>query len=383
MITAQIPFKVPLGLCGSLSGSQWGDSPAGKHYSLKSQVQDLALRLTDFLSIHSICHYKLILDWSWIHPKQNQLNSYAMEANRTIVHHLNNQKIQVTVVLSHLNEPEWMKKKGWAHISAVENYLTYARACMVEMAEYARDWISFQEINYHPDLLPLYGLVTEKSLQGHPAVVFKNLIAAHAKIYDLIKTRGNELNRVGLGIHLQPVVPTNPLRFKDVKICKRWNDLVNFGFLNIWNSHSDLPIEIQSNFQSLKSSLDFLSCSLFASIEGYENNQQIRFQKTHCGFPVGLAGWRLDPKCLDLCLDKLSSVPIPVNLDLPVNSETPKNALFQNTQVINEVQSYQNHLEGMVLWPLNRANLVRPGFLYPLFETPRKLQKTFEPGGVV
>lgn len=196
---------------------------ACNHYNLYEE---------DFDLVKSLNHnaYRFSIEWSRIEPKENEWDYNQITHYRKVVKALKDRQIEPFVTLWHWTLPLWLRnKKGLEAKNFPFYFCRYALKMVKELSD-VNFWITLNEPEVYCNMCFLKGEwpPQKRNILSYLRAL-KNLIAAHKKSYQLIKTNFPNVN---IGIAKNNVYfqnPNSPL-FNLVKNIANW--WRNLYFLN-------------------------------------------------------------------------------------------------------------------------------------------------------
>ena len=184
---------------------------AGKacdHWNLYSEDIDLIKEL-------GVSHYRFSLEWSKIEPVRGQFNQDALDHYSTVVDELIKSKIVPVITLHHFTNPIWFDELGGFEIE--KNIQIFEDFCEKVFSEYSDRvgiWCTINEPAVYSVMGYFQGVFPPGKKNPQLATeVLKNLLVAHTRVYNKLKTLANGSScRIGL---VKNIMQFDPYR--------RWN----------------------------------------------------------------------------------------------------------------------------------------------------------------
>jgi len=134
--------------------------------------------------------YRFSIEWSKVEPEEGKFDEAALQHYADVCDELQRQGIEPVVGLHHYTDPIWfVQKGGFEKEENIENYVTFAQKVFEKLKDKARIWITFNS----PDAYAIKGYMQammppfkkDWQLMG---LVFKNVLEAHVRTYQALKT---------------------------------------------------------------------------------------------------------------------------------------------------------------------------------------------------
>ena len=196
----------------------------------------------DLISQIGVSHYRFSVEWSKIEPFPGEYNQEILDHYSRMIDLLIEKKITPVITLHHFTHPLWFDRIG--AFEKEENLSYFISFCERVFKEYS-DKVSFWCTINEPAVVATQGYFTGLFPPGKKspqlaAIVLKNLLEAHVRVYRLLKGMKNGSNvKIGLVKNINQFEPW-----------RRWH---LFDWLISW--------AVNSFFN--RSSLDFLRIGIY------------------------------------------------------------------------------------------------------------------------
>jgi len=132
--------------------------------------------------------HRLSLEWARIEPQKNEWDEEALHHYYHVLKFLKEQGFKTFVTLHHFTNPVWVADQGgWVNKTTIQDFQDYAGKVAQSLGQYIDYWITVNEPNLYADLGYLTGKFPpfKRSLLKAQRV-YKNLLRAHNKVYQMI-----------------------------------------------------------------------------------------------------------------------------------------------------------------------------------------------------
>ncbi len=182
--------------------------------------------------------FRYSIEWSRIFAGENEINFKALKKYRRITDRLKESGIEPVITLHHFTNPIWFSRKGgWLRRENMDYFLRFVEV----IAEHFQDVKFFITIN-EPNVYAFRGYMEgywppeEKSI-FKALKVMNNMIYAHKRAYEILKSHGNPMVSIAQNIMvLEPAWKWSPIHW----ILSAFSDyMFNWYFLDRLRNHLD------------------------------------------------------------------------------------------------------------------------------------------------
>ena len=169
--------------------------------------------------------YRLGVDWSRFQPENGSFNNAAMDHFRGMLNSLRKKKIRPLLTLNHFAHPIWWAKKGgWTREENIEDFIKFIDFIVENTGDLVSEYITFNEPNVYWLLAYMGGIwpPANSGISGYinGMKVLRNMVIAHCRIYDRIKTIHSQKSFsnpvISIAQHIRVMDPKNPGNLLDV-----------------------------------------------------------------------------------------------------------------------------------------------------------------------
>ena len=182
--------------------------------------------------------FRYSIEWSRIFAGENEINFKALKKYRRITDRLKESGIEPVITLHHFTNPIWFSRKGgWLRRENMDYFLRFVEV----IAEHFQDVKFFITIN-EPNVYAFRGYMEgywppeEKSI-FKALKVMNNMIYAHKRAYEILKSHGNPMVSIAQNIMvLEPAWKWSPIHW----ILSAFSDyMFNWYFPDRLRNHLD------------------------------------------------------------------------------------------------------------------------------------------------
>ncbi len=182
--------------------------------------------------------YRFSPEWSRIQPERKYFDENALEKYSRMTDRLLDMDITPMLTLHHFTHPAWFHAwSPWHHPGSVEMFCHYAEKVIGKLGDRIQLFITFNEPLVW--LLAAYGdgkfPPGEKNL-NHLMEALKNILLAHAEVYDMIKHRNPEAE-TGIAKNFIIFAPDRSWHPLDRGLFSRVNDFYNKLLLRVFETN--------------------------------------------------------------------------------------------------------------------------------------------------
>ena len=252
--------------------------------------------------------YRFSISWARIFPDDSgKINENGMNFYKNLTDELLKAGIEPMCTLYHWDMPMWLYEKGgWEKEENIEYFVKYAEACVGELSDRIKYWITFNEPECFVDaayhwggLAPFLNLDMEQV-----DAVTRNVMLAHGKA--VVKMRQAAKHPIMIGTAPAACI-TSPVdespeeierarvsSFENDRQCisSWWSDPVFLGKRQVgrdYLSDEDLKIICQP--------LDFYAFNMY-NADGYGAERNKANPRAYPGYPRTTMDWPITPECL-------------------------------------------------------------------------------------
>jgi len=212
--------------------------------------------------------FRLSVEWARIEPKPDDFSEAALNHYENVLKELRKRNLKVCLTLYHWVLPKWFADKGgWTTDDSVYRFREFVRRVVFRLYQYVDLWVTLNEpicpilSSYVAGLFP-----PEKRNPILAAVVYKNLLKAHAAAYEIINEAANSLGDrrrplIGIAMALADVEPKNPKNLLDRTLHDIMRFMHNRAFLQA--IHTGLPFGIGEQIPGLKGTFNYIGANYY------------------------------------------------------------------------------------------------------------------------
>ena len=239
----------------------------------------------DFNMLRELNHnaHRISLEWSRFYPETpEELNKGAVEHYHKVLDKLIELGIEPFVTTFHFTLPLWFAKRGGFEKNTNIKY--YERFCELLAKEYKGKIKCWNTIN-EPSVYTFMSYYLEefppaKNNLIEALTVLKNLMKAHAKVYNIIKSEDDK-NQVGIVKHMASFVAKNTKNPFDRMASSITDWVFNGSLINaIKTGDIAFPLGVFESYDYIKNSSDFIGLNYYTRKFCTLNNLGGSFTKT-------------------------------------------------------------------------------------------------------
>ncbi|KAK0062667.1 lactase-phlorizin hydrolase [Biomphalaria pfeifferi] len=227
-------------------------STIAKHFDSST---DIAKDISDLLSIKAE-HYYFTITWTRLLPtgKAGGVSLTGLNYYSTLIDQLLDAGIFPAVAINQWDYPNVLKTKGWAESSMIDEYIFLARTCFEHFGSKVKYWTTFSTPEYTP-------FTEQVSSDGQRYTIYKNLLLAHAKAYQLYINEFKATQKGFVGISLAPILAV-PRNYRDPSHALSAERLTEYSFglfadpIYLSGDYSDTVKKIGGSYLSPLSELE-------------------------------------------------------------------------------------------------------------------------------
>ncbi|KAK6982460.1 lactase-phlorizin hydrolase [Biomphalaria glabrata] len=216
---------------------------------------DIAKDISDLLSIKAE-HYYFTITWTRLLPtgKAGGVSLTGLNYYSTLIDQLLDAGIFPAVAINQWDYPNVLKTKGWADSSMIDEYIFLARTCFEHFGSKVKYWTTFSTPEYTP-------FTEQISSDGQRYTIYKNLLLAHAKAYQLYINEFKATQKGFVGISLAPILAV-PRNYRDPSHALSAERLTEYSFglfadpIYLSGDYSDTVKKIGGSYLSPLSELE-------------------------------------------------------------------------------------------------------------------------------
>jgi len=182
-----------------------------------------------------VSYYRFSIEWSKIQPELDIFDNDAIKHYSDMINILIDNKITPVLTLHHFTHPIWFDRiGGFEKEENIKLFVNFCKKVFLEYSNRVKYWCTINE----PAVVATQGYFTGifppgKTNSQLSAIVLKNLLEAHVRVYRLLKDMNNGSDtRIGLVKNINQFDPMRRWNILDWFICYFTNQFFNYSSVN-------------------------------------------------------------------------------------------------------------------------------------------------------
>ena len=341
--------------------------------------------------------YRFSIEWSLIEPEEGKFDNEAIEHYKNLIDELIKNGITPMITLHHFTTPNWFHEKGsFEKEENIDYFVRFSSFVFNQFSNKVNLWCTINE----PAIYSFVGYVLGRFPPGEVDLqkagdVLKNLLIAHTKVYEKLKSLPNGQNsKIGIVHNILKFEPYNSWNPIESIPCSYLSDITSNAVVEFFKTgyfNFYIPLKAYTTYENFDPKLDFVGLNYYSHplLKMQISYSEPLYSSCYEGQEMSDYTFRLYPEGLYRAIEEISAFNVPIYITengIPDNNDT-KRSVFINRYLYALSKAIEDGFDvrGYFYWTLvdnfewNEGFLVKFGLYDVDFDTQ---QRTLKPGAL-